>query len=47
MQALRVGTQHEKLFIDTYNDLCYSHSGWEVWSDFCYMAAAAISNTID
>lgn len=47
MQAIRTVTQHEKLFIDTYNTLCYSHSGWEVWSDFCYMAAAAISNTID
>ncbi len=34
-------------FTKLYSSLCDRHQSWAVWSDFVYMAAAAISNAID
>jgi hypothetical protein len=45
--TIRTRTANEKLLLDTFSAICRTHSGWEVWSDFCYMFAAAISNSID
>lgn len=45
--TIRAKTAHEKLLLDTFSAICRSHSAWKVWSDFCYMFAAAISNSID
>ena len=44
---IRARTANEKLLLDTFSAICRSHSTWEVWNDFCYMFAAAISNSVD
>lgn len=40
-----VGT--EKEFLDEFQKLCYSRSGWQVWSDLMTVIACSISNSID
>lgn len=45
--TIRTKTANEKLLVDTYSAICRTHNGWEVWTDFCYMFAAAISNSVD
>lgn len=45
--TIRARTANEKLLLDNFSAICQSHSDWQVWSDFCYMFAAAISNSID
>lgn len=44
----RVGSNaRQKEFVKVYNSLCGRHNRHQVWSDFVYMAAAAISNAVD
>lgn len=37
----------EKLFIDTFNSMCYTRNAWEVWADFVTATACAIANSVD
>ncbi len=37
----------EKEFLDVFKKLCYSRSGWEVWSDLMTVIACSLSNAID
>ena len=37
----------EKLFIDTFNSLCYSRSSWQVWTDFITATACSLANAVD
>ena len=39
--------QAQTEFTKLYAGLCDRHQSWEVWSDFVYMAAAAITNAVD
>lgn len=45
--AIRTRTDAEKEFFKVFSQMTNEHQSWEVWSDFCYMAAAAISNSVD
>lgn len=37
----------KRAFIKRFETLCTSRSAWQVWSDFVYMSAIAISNAVD
>ena len=44
----RVGSNNrQKEFVKEYESLCHRNNRHQVWQDFVYMAAAAISNSID
>lgn len=45
VRSVREQTQRELLKI--FDDACYRHNRWQVWSDFVVMAAISISNTVD
>lgn len=45
--SIRTRTDVEKEFVKIFSQMTNEHQSWEVWSDFCYMAAAAISNSVD
>ena len=47
MIGIRTTTEVERQFIETFSTLCRAHSAWEVWEDFCYLAASAIANRFD
>jgi hypothetical protein len=34
-------------FMGEFKKLLYRHQAWEVWSDFCTMAAISIANAVD
>lgn len=36
-----------RIFIECFETLCRRHSRWNVWSDFVYLTAAEISNSVD
>ena len=38
---------HQKRFIDCFKQITYKQQSWQVWSDFIYMSACAISNRFD
>jgi len=38
---------HQKNIAKIFNELCYSHSRWDVWSDFITISAFAIVNRFD
>ena len=44
---LRNLNARQKAFADIYDEVCYQHNRWTVWSDFVVMAAASISNLCD
>ena len=46
-KTVRFLKDSQKEFQKVFQDLCYSRSSWQVWSDFIYMAAAALSNAVD
>lgn len=37
----------QKALAQLFNDACYQHNRWSVWSDFVVMAAISISNAVD
>lgn len=37
----------QKAFADIYDEVCYHHNRWTVWSDFVVMSAASVSNVCD
>ena len=37
----------EKAFMDVFNQLCYSRSSWQVWSDVMSAIACSLSNAVD
>lgn len=37
----------QKALVQLFNDACYQHNRWSVWSDFVVMAAISISNAVD
>lgn len=39
------GTKKE--FIKIFNEMCYSRSGWQVWSDLISIMACSIANAVD
>ena len=39
------GTKKE--FIKIFNEMCYSRSGWQVWSDLISTMACSIVNAVD
>lgn len=39
------GTKKE--FIKVFNEMCYSRSGWQVWSDLISTMACSIANAVD
>ena len=39
--------EYKQSFIKTFNELSYRHNAWQVWNDFIFMAACAISNAVD
>lgn len=39
------GTKKE--FIKIFNEMCYSRSGWQVWSDLISTMACSIANAVD
>ena len=43
----RLLNPQQKAFAAIYDEICYRHSRWTVWSDFVMMAAASISNMVD
>lgn len=45
--VIRTRTDAEKEFVKIFSQMSNEHQSWKVWSDFCYMAAAAISNSVD
>ena len=40
-------SKSEKLFLDTFNSLCYSRSPWQVWTDFITATACSLANAVD
>lgn len=46
-KVARVLNQSQKDFLRVFSDLCYSKSDWQVWTDFIYLAAVAIANSVD
>lgn len=46
-RPVRFSNQTQNEFQKVFQKLCYSRMTWEVWTDFVFMAAAAISNTLD
>lgn len=40
-------SKSEKLFLDTFNSLCYSRNAWEAWTDFITATACLLSNAVD
>lgn len=45
--SVQTTSKSEKLFLDTFNSLCYSRSSWQVWTDFITAAACSLANSID
>ena len=45
--AKRVGTQNNQPFIKIFDKLAYRFTSWEVWKDFIFLSATAISNAVD
>lgn len=47
--AIRVTTtgESESEFVKTIRNMGYRHSLWEIWQDFIFVSAAAISNSVD
>jgi len=45
--AIRPGQEQRREFINLFKKLCYKYSDWQVWQDFIYMAAAALSQPCD
>lgn len=43
----QLSSKSEKLFLDTFNSLCYSRNAWEVWTDFIVATACSLANTVD
>jgi len=37
----------EKEFINTFEELCYSRSNWQVWADFITVSAIALANRVE
>lgn len=46
-KVARVLNQSQKDFLRVFSDLCCSKSDWQVWTDFIYLAAVAIANSVD
>jgi hypothetical protein len=46
-KPFRPGLDHEKELIKLLEKLAYRHDKWRVFSDFCEMAAIALSNKVD
>lgn len=46
-KPVRFRGQKQNEFQKVFNQLCYTRMAWEVWTDFTFMAAAAISNSLD
>ena len=42
-----VRNQAQKELVKIFDEACYRHNRWQVWSDFVVMAAISISNTVD
>jgi len=40
-------SKSEKLFLDTFDSLCYSRNAWEVWTDFITATACSLANAVD
>ena len=40
-------SKSEKLFINTFDSLCYSRNSWQVWTDFITATACSLANTVD
>lgn len=45
--AKRVGGQSDRPFIKLYRELTYRWTPWEVWKDFVFVFACALSNPVD
>ncbi|MDR2558891.1 MAG: N-6 DNA methylase [Oscillospiraceae bacterium] len=41
--TFKEGQEHRRKFVKLFEKLKYRHSDWQVWHDFIYMAAAALS----
>ena len=39
--------EYKKELVKIFDEACYRHNRWQVWSDFVVMAAISISNTVD
>ena len=46
-RIVRTLRQDQKEFLDVFSGLCYSKSDWQVWTDFIFCTAVAISNSVD
>ena len=42
-----VRNQAQKELVKIFDEACYRHNRWQVWSDFVVMVAISISNTVD
>jgi hypothetical protein len=40
-------TEHRQNFLNLFASLTNRHNDWQVWQDFCYMAAAALAQPTD
>lgn len=46
-EARRVTGGHQKKLVKMFESLCGRYSRWDIWSDFIFFSAAAISNAVD
>lgn len=46
-QVIKPKVHWDKQFMDSFKKLTHRNQNWRVWSDFCEMAACAISNSVD
>lgn len=46
-EARRVTGGHQKQLVKMFESLCGRYSRWDIWSDFIFFSAAAISNAVD
>ena len=45
--VFREGQEQRREFVNLFKKLTYKHNDWQVWQDFIYMAAAALSQPCD
>lgn len=44
---IRVTSNTEKEFLDTFKELCYTRQSWQVWTDFIFATACSLANSVD
>lgn len=47
MKPKEIAVNHEKDFLHTFQEMCYSRSSWQVWADLITAMACSIANAVD